>query len=107
MRVGGVNLTLPSNISHNAAAANTALSINNNHLSTDTSGVSQASSSQSVQQDDRPVIGELGGKISLCLFALLMIMTMLLCEHFFALSALIRTVNEGAKKHFNCESPSI
>lgn len=58
MRVGGVNLTLPTNISHNSTAANTAPSINNNHLSTDTSGVSQASSSQSVQQDDRTVIGE-------------------------------------------------
>jgi hypothetical protein len=61
MRVGGVNLTLPTNISH-STAANTALSINNNHLSTDTSGFSQASSSQSVQQDDRPAIGELGEK---------------------------------------------
>lgn len=58
MRVGGVNLILPSNISHNLT--NNALNLsNNNSLSTDTS-VSQASSSQSVlQQDDRPIIGKL------------------------------------------------
>ncbi|KAL7021283.1 hypothetical protein ACKWTF_011822 [Chironomus riparius] len=57
LRVGGVNLILPSNISHNLT--NNALNLsNNNSLSTDTSGVSQASSSQSViQQDDRPIIG--------------------------------------------------
>lgn len=53
LRVGGVNLTLPSHISCNATAT-----INNNKLNTDTSGVSQASSSQSVQQDDRAIIGE-------------------------------------------------
>jgi len=59
LRVGGVNLILPSNISHNLT--NNALNLsNNNSLSTDTSGVSQASSSQSViQQDDRPIIGKL------------------------------------------------
>lgn len=66
MRVGGVNLVLPANISNTAAAANNALIINNNNLSTDTSGGSQASSSQSVQQDDRPIIGE-SDRISLCL----------------------------------------
>lgn len=55
LRVGGVNLTLPSNISCNTT---TAANNNINKLSTDTSGVSQASSSQSVQQDDRPIIGE-------------------------------------------------
>lgn len=65
LRVGGVNLVLPANIS-NTAAANNALIMNNNNLSTDTSGGSQASSSQSVQQDDRPIIGELD-RISLCL----------------------------------------
>jgi hypothetical protein len=56
LRVGGVNLNIPPHISNNLA--NNAL--NNNILSTDTSGVSQASSSQSVQhQDDRPIIGKL------------------------------------------------
>lgn len=56
LRVGGVNLNIPPHISKNLA--NNAL--NNNILSTDTSGVSQASSSQSMQhQDDRPIIGEL------------------------------------------------
>lgn len=56
MRVGGVNLILPTHISNQLA--NNALN-NNNNLSTDTSGVSQASSSQSVQQqDDRPIIGK-------------------------------------------------
>lgn len=55
LRVGGVNLILPTHISNNLT--NNAL--NNNNLSTDTSGVSQASSSQSVQQqDDRPIIGK-------------------------------------------------
>lgn len=57
LRVGGVNLILPTHISNNLA--NNALNNNNNNLSTDTSGVSQASSSQSVQQqDDRPIIGK-------------------------------------------------
>lgn len=56
LRVGGVNLNIPPHISNNQA--NNAL--NNNILSTDTSGVSQASSSQSMQhQDDRPIIGKL------------------------------------------------
>lgn len=55
LRVGGVNLNIPPHISNNLA--NNAL--NNNILSTDTSGVSQASSSQSMQQDDRPIIGKL------------------------------------------------
>lgn len=62
MRVGGVNLVLPANISNNSMTSNNALIINQNNnisLSTDTSGhVSQASSSQSVQQDDRPKSGE-------------------------------------------------
>lgn len=59
IRVGGPNLTLPTNISCNiTATTNNALIINNNNLSTDTSGVSQASSSQSVQQDDRPIMGK-------------------------------------------------
>lgn len=60
IRVGGPNLTLPSNISCNTSATSNAVTINNNsiNLSTDTSGVSQASSSQSVQQDDRPIMGE-------------------------------------------------
>lgn len=62
LRVGGVNLTLPNSISNTSTTAtNNALNINNNNsinVSTDTSGVSQASSSQSVQQDDRPIIGE-------------------------------------------------
>ncbi|CRK90037.1 CLUMA_CG003761, isoform A, partial [Clunio marinus] len=60
MRVGGVNLILPANISNNSTTnALTTNNINNtinNNLSTDTSGVSQASSSQSVQ-DDRPIMG--------------------------------------------------
>jgi hypothetical protein len=52
MRVGGVNLVLPANISNNSTT-NNPLIINN--MSTD----SAASSSQSVQQDDRPIMGEL------------------------------------------------
>jgi hypothetical protein len=70
LRVGGVNLILPSNISHNLT--NNALNLsNNNSLSTDTSGVSQASSSQSViQQDDRPIIGKLPMKYSYSLMLL-------------------------------------
>jgi hypothetical protein len=54
MRVGGVNLILPTNISNNLTN-----NVLNNNLS-DTSGVSQASSSQSVlhQVDDHPIIGE-------------------------------------------------
>lgn len=55
MRVGGVNLILPTNISNNL----TNNVLNNNLSGTDTSGVSQASSSQSVMhQDDQPIIGE-------------------------------------------------
>ncbi|KAG5672020.1 hypothetical protein PVAND_002182 [Polypedilum vanderplanki] len=54
MRVGGVNLILPNNISNNL----TNNVLNNNLSGTDTSGVSQASSSQSVlHQDDHPIIG--------------------------------------------------
>lgn len=60
LRVGGVNLILPANISSNVTTNNTLNISNNNNinLSTDTSGVSQASSSHSVR-DDRAIIGEL------------------------------------------------
>lgn len=52
LRVGGVNLVLPTNISSNMSPT-----VIVSH-STDTSGVSQASSSQSVQQDERPIMSE-------------------------------------------------
>lgn len=89
LRVGGVNLTLPANISCNTTAAN---ALNNNKLSTDTSGASQASSSQSVQQDDRPIIGESEGKF--ILFCLLMIMMMFRWD-FLQRRFFIRLVNDG------------
>lgn len=83
LRVGGVNLILPSNISHNLT--NNALNLsNNNSLSTDTSGVSQASSSQSViQQDDRPIIGKFAILILINVFGVivLMIMIMMMFQH--------------------------
>lgn len=70
LRVGGVNLTLPTHISCKTSAVSNALIItNNNNVSTDTSGVSQASSSQSVQQDDRPIMGESDVKHSLNLLS--------------------------------------
>ena len=62
LRVGGVNLILPANLSNNVTTNNTLNISNNNNInliSTDTSGgVSQASSSHSVR-DDRAIIGEL------------------------------------------------
>lgn len=93
MRVGGVNLILPANISNNAT--NAALT-NNNNLSTDTSGVSQASSSQSVLQDDRPIIGELNRQF--INVPLLMIMMMFHSVLLFALPLLLMTDESRIEK---------
>lgn len=58
LRVGGVNLILPAHVTSNTTSNTLNISNNNNiNLSTDTSGVSQASSSHSVR-DDQAIIGK-------------------------------------------------